>query len=78
MNQLGVASCRSKKSLLTDLKNIVMTLDTLQWELNECIPKSQLRLSRDKIYKVIENEGYHISPLESLNSLGSFPGCQCP
>ena len=66
MKKIKFASCRSKRSFLTDIKNAAIILDEVSYELNNCEAKEKIKSSIKKILSIIDNEGFTISNSKRL------------
>ncbi len=71
-NSLKMASCRSKKSFLTDVKNMVQKIDEISFELNECSSKHLLASARRDLFCIIQREGFEISTTKRLIKNGTI------
>ena len=63
---MRVANIRGKKPILNDIKNIILKLDFLTVELNDCKPKTILKNARHEMFSIIANEGYRIGKTDRL------------
>ena len=58
---MRIANCRGKMPVLNDIKNAYMTLSKISVELNDCPAKVLLEESKDRLWVIIDGEGYEIN-----------------
>lgn len=61
MEKLKVANCNGLRPVLANIAKSIKLLDSVTFGLNATDSKADIMIARQKLFSVLENEGYHLS-----------------